>query len=906
MDRVYLIRPDGENNRIRFGMDKVQESLVKAGYQVQEVSENAAACNLRQFDGPAVYAGTRSASKLIQDEEIKGELLYHTHAPEGEGFYIYTLPGQVFLIIGGSDTGTLYGCLELSERVEKDGTLPRELFFDDAPVYKLRGPVVGLQKTKVEPPRNTYEYPVTPARFPWFYDKQLWLELLDMMVKERCNVLYIWSGHPFSSFVKLADYPEAMEVTEEEYEMNREVFGWLTKECDRRGIWTVLKFYNIHIPYPFAVAHDLELLQTDINPLVADYTYKSIVEFIKSFPNVGLMVCLGEALQGEQNKTDWFLNTILPAVKEGIAQAGITEEPPLILRGHACDADTILTEAMKTYSHLYTMWKYNGESLTTYFPTGGWQEIHKHLSSHGQPHIMNIHVLANLEPFRYSAPAFIQKCTQAGMERLGGSGLHLYPLFYWDWPYSADKTQPRLKAVERDWLWYKMWFRYAWNPYRGEKEERAYWIGVLSAHFGCSHEGGELILDAMESMGECAPRILRRVGITEGNRQTLSLGMTISQLTNEKKAKPNYELWRSVSTPGETPEEYMNKEKEKKPHIGESPYDMVRETCYYADQAKEKIGLAKQYVTENMEEFGYYTTDIEAVYLMTHSYGKKVLAAMEILKYRTTMNEKLEGDLSLLEKGKALMEESLIIYRELAALTDETYLYANSMQTPQRKVPFPNGEKYAHWTQCLPLYEAEYANFSKHLTEMQNGIFPKEDEAPADAKPLPAADYRILTEGLEKFEIKKRESVFNDQECVIQKMAPELKGLQGIRLNRHEMETNGSVIEVEFDEDVQVLIGYFRKKGKRNPWLKVPDLETNTHADDRGGLAVVFGDALKVDLCPSVNVHAFQYEKGKHRIYLGVGVFMFVGVVPANVKLNPRNAGLAGDMLDTLEWMYTE
>ncbi len=81
----------------------------------------------------------------------------------------------------------------------------------------------------------------------------------------------------------------------------------------------------------------MELLQSNITELNADYTYKSIVEFIKSFPHIGLMVCLGEALRGTQNKTDWFLKTIIPAVKEGIRQAGLSEEPPLILRGHDCD-----------------------------------------------------------------------------------------------------------------------------------------------------------------------------------------------------------------------------------------------------------------------------------------------------------------------------------------------------------------------------------------------------------------------------------------------------------------------------------------------------------------------------------------------------------------------------------------
>ena len=88
--------------------------------------------------------------------------------------------------------------------------------------------------------------------------------------------------------------------------MNKEIFDWLTEECDKRGIWVVLKFYNIHIPYPFAIKHGLDPLQSSIDPFVAEYTKECIVEFIKSFPHIGLMVCLGEALRGTQNKTDGF------------------------------------------------------------------------------------------------------------------------------------------------------------------------------------------------------------------------------------------------------------------------------------------------------------------------------------------------------------------------------------------------------------------------------------------------------------------------------------------------------------------------------------------------------------------------------------------------------------------------
>lgn len=901
MKKAIIIQAKNKNKRIELGISHIEKALKKTGYEVSFVKEEPGN-DYRDLEGIKLYAGDRTNSDYLKDMEERGLLVYHREKPGTEGFYLNVTAPKLCLVSGGDATGTLYGCMELAERIEQEGKIPDVLAFQDGPVYKLRGPVIGLQKTKIEPPRQTYEYPVTPERFPWFYDRKLWEEYLDMMLQDRCNVLYIWTGHPFSSFVKVEDYPEALEVTEEEYRMNREVFTWLTEEADKRGIWVVLKFYSIHIPLPFAQAHGLELLQSSIHPLVADYTYKSIVEFIKSFPHIGLMVCLGEALRGDQNKEDWFLKTVIPAVNEGIRQAGLQEIPPLILRGHDCKAENIMHKAVKEYSNLYTQWKFNGESLTSYYPTGNWQKKHREMTVHGQTHIMNVHVLANLEPFRFAAPGFIQKCMQAGMHRLGTSGLHLYPLFFWDWPFAPDKTEPRLKQIDRDWMWYKTWMRYAWNPDYDERTEQEYWIGQLASFFGCGREGGMHILRALEAAGECAPRILRRIGITEGNRQTMSLCMTMSQLTNVKKYRPNYELWKSVSTPGEQPDDYVLKELHHEKHFGETPIDMTEDILHFSAEAVREIREAEEFVTSNYEEYSRYVTDIEAIRMICEVYAEKVKAAVNILTYKYTMNEDLKGNLTLLESAADHMQKSLDVYRRLAELTEKTYLYANSMQTPQRKIPFPNGETYGHWIQCLPEYEKEYESFVQHLEEMKKGMYPKEEEPDEQIEALKGCSFKLLSENCETYTVEKGESVFTDYASPIQSTAPEIAGLTGIRFGLGESIESGVTVKVELSQDSLILVGYMSAKGVE--WLQVPDLETNTHADDRGGLAVVYGSAVYAEGCPLINVHAFRYEKGTHEIYMGTGGYTIVGIVPADAPVKKRNAGLSDNSLDKLDWMY--
>ncbi|UUZ85115.1 hypothetical protein LJK88_16970 [Paenibacillus sp. P26] len=488
MKTVVIGYASGCAPRVAYGIRSLKQALQVAGYDVREEEAHWAWDSYRAEPERKIVVGNRTEPGSLRRLEERDVLLYHTEAPQGEGFYIASCPGKLTAVSGGSDTGVLYGRLELVGRIRSTGVLPEYIAYGDAPSFSLRGPAIGLQKTTVEPPRQTYEYPITPGRFPWFYDRALWLDFLDMLLEQRCNIVYLWSGHPFSSLVKLEDYPEALEVTEEEFALNVETFRWLTQEADRRGIWVVMKFYNIHIPLPFAEKHGLKLHQPKPPPLTSDYYKKSIAAFVRSFPNVGLMVCLGEAPQGQIYGVEWFNETILAGPLEGLRGLNVKEKPPIILRSHAIEPQKVIEAAAALSEPVYGGQIQRGIAYHLY-AAGKWQGIHNRLGSLQTVHIVNVHILANLEPFRYGAPSFIQKCMQAAKYRLKANGLHLYPLFFWDWPYSPDAAEPRLRRLDRDWIWFAAWFRYAWNPDRDPEAERHYWSEPLGRRYGVPGSG---------------------------------------------------------------------------------------------------------------------------------------------------------------------------------------------------------------------------------------------------------------------------------------------------------------------------------------------------------------------------------------------------------------------------------
>jgi hypothetical protein len=131
-----------------------------------------------------------------------------------------------------------------------------------------------------------------------------------------------------------------------------------------------------------------------------------------------------------------------------------------------------------------------------------------------------------------------------------------------------------------------------------------------------------------------------------------------------------------------------------------------------------------------------------------------------------------------------------------------------------------------------------------------------------------------------------------DRRYTLYELAPELNGLTGIRFS-HEEAKNGRYEPVEFEvaEPVRVLIGYFQSE--RDLWLQVPNLDVASHADERGGVDVVLRNAAAIEECPNVNVHAFRYEPGRHRLELiGKGSYVVLGVVPQSVELIGRKTKL--------------
>jgi hypothetical protein len=597
-----------------------------------------------------------------------------------------------------------------------------------------------------------------------------------------------------------------------------------------------------------------------------------------------LMMTLGEALSPHYG-AEWLAQTIIPGVKDGLKELGITTEPPIVVRAHATDIDAVMKAATPLYSNIDTMFKWNGESLTWTNVRGPVLDRFKMLAENSNVAIANIHLLSNLEPFRWGDPDFIRQ-TEANFQRIGIEGLHLYPLRYWDWPYAGDNTEPPLKQIDRDWIWFAAWGRYAWNPNRDPEKEHAYWAAQFAQRYG-SAEAGEELLDAYTLAGPCQPDLLPRIGITEGNRQAFTLGMTMPQLIDPERFNPAVTLWTGDAPPGERLKEYVAEEVKNEPHHGETPIGVSDETVADSQKALEAAQAAAPFVTKNRDEYERVVNDMKSIALLMQFYNAKTHAAEQVLLYG------YDHDAEHLKQADGLLAESVERFKDLTAIAGPAYRTATGMETTQRQIPFRGGmNQYPNWQQCLPMYEKELATFRKRMAALSAGALGNESRENKPVETLPQVGFTLQEGAGETFTVEKGANLFAGAGVAISELAPELNGMKGIRM----MPSEGGTLHFDLDKPAQILVGFVNNSSKRNSVLDPETEQWN----------LVLLNALTAPKVAPMAVWAKPLPAGENELDLGKGQYVVLGFIPADLHVQPHvnfaQAGSAGET--NLDWLF--
>ena len=596
-------------------------------------------------------------------------------AIDSDAFHLRRI-GNNWLVVGSDPSGVLYGCLELASRVSASKTLPERIEFTDRPAFRIRGTNLFWMK------QGDYNFPVVPKEFPWFFDRALMTRYLDELARNRYNTIFFWNGHPFPYFLKLARYPEARMLNDAELEQNIEYLKWFTAEADKRGLWTVFHFYNIHVSPNFAKAHFNEGVREEnpaSTPLLAAYMRYCVSEFVNSYPSVGLMLTAGEALH---IKSEEYVRDVIVA---GIKDTG--KKPPLIVRQWWIDPTRYRDIIRPSYDNLYTMMKHNTEMIVSPYP----DPRHATWLSYGQSHIVNLHELGDVKPFRWGSPVWIQQMASI-WKSMGISGFHLYPMTSWMWPDALDQTDPHLSVIDRDRIWIEAFGRYGWQPERPAAEEEAFWRQKLTDKFG-NPEAGKAIYNYYVKTAPILPGIQNLVNVYNMNYHPTAVSQEASlngilhsdrwEGVGDYLARPpdEFTLQRYEQRYGKLSAEArrtppLSVKQYLAPHAeAVEPVPLTELFVTLAEESLAGLEAAQPHAKRESEEYARFVNDNRCVLRLARFYRAKIEAAIEKGRFEAS------ADPAHYERMLSKLDASLEEYRALAKLASAAYRQATDLGT---------------------------------------------------------------------------------------------------------------------------------------------------------------------------------------------------------------------------------
>jgi hypothetical protein len=521
---------------------------------------------------------------------------------------------------------------------------------------------------------------------------------------------------------------------------------------------------------------------------------------------------------------------------------------------------------------------------------------------------------AYFEPFRYGSPDFIQNYVRAMHSVYDANSLYLDPqASNGDWPFSADLPS-RLLEMDRDWIVYAAWARYAWNDNRDRREEISYWSSRLASKFGCDTGLGKDILMAYEQAGDIIPNILRWFAIADSNHQTLTLGMGMTQLINpERYGAPSSVLYRAKGHPGESLKDYVEISWDHGHHSGETPINVINDIRNEGRAAAASIDAAAAFITKDRLEFIRLQNDMHCYKALADCYAFKAEAALDIIHYRYT------NDVANLEKALPLLEASLNAFRELTRLATPAYRYADSRQTRRQGMPIAN-PKFTAWTDRLPVYENELERLRFHIDSLRQiaaapttrAANAASTDIPATAAP-PAASADPIPASFQPATVQWRSPIFEayppdsgalmftDTTYNIRFIASPLRNLKFIRESYKLQSQQGTHIAFSTTEPVDLLIGFIND---RSPlYCPAPQPGTDTSANDYGQVEPRIVNGMVINGMAPVNIHVWSFRPGMHTLDLGKGICLVLGFVKPIGKQS-YDAGLSNPAKKNVDWLF--
>jgi hypothetical protein len=266
---------------------------------------------------------------LAADARVRAALAARgAEAPPPLGEQAYALrttrdPQTAYWVLGGDANGTMYGGLQVAEYLRFQG-FEAVCHEQEAPHLKRRGVKFNIPLDRKSP---TYFYNSQGTshkeaiRHVW--DLGFWTTWFDEMARHRYNVLSLWSPHPFTSMLKMADYPDVAIQGVEGFDAAGKPAAVNAMTIDEKiAFWRKVMLYGRERGFEIyfctwniflsTAEGKYGLTDSPRNEKTRAYLRTCVTQFLETFPDLaGLGITVGEKMGkiDEKEKEAWAWDT---------------------------------------------------------------------------------------------------------------------------------------------------------------------------------------------------------------------------------------------------------------------------------------------------------------------------------------------------------------------------------------------------------------------------------------------------------------------------------------------------------------------------------------------------------------------------------------------------------------------
>lgn len=311
--------------------DDKEPTIVFAAKDLKRILEiNGISAELRKLNK---LPKTSSANQIVLAKNYKNVLAVLKSAGGsdikdlGEQEYAIRTTGKgenkSYWAIGGDRVGAMYAGIHLGEVVKAFG-LEKVMDEDQSPYIAKRGIKFNIPLGERQPSHDD-RGTSAQANIEHMWDFSFWTEYLDVLAKQRFNVLSLWNKHPFPSMVKLEDYPDvalngvynkAGKVNDMTIDQKIDLWKRVIDYAYDRGIEIHIITWNILMNG----ARDKHgITEEKDNEITKDYLRKSVEKLFLTYPKLaGIGITAGENMRGisDDDKEQWLWDTYGKGVQD--------------------------------------------------------------------------------------------------------------------------------------------------------------------------------------------------------------------------------------------------------------------------------------------------------------------------------------------------------------------------------------------------------------------------------------------------------------------------------------------------------------------------------------------------------------------------------------------------------------